>query len=673
MFTHATRQPRGQLRAELGSGAPSQFFTGENSRSRSSYRPDIDGLRAIAIIPVVIFHAFPSIMPGGFVGVDIFFVISGFLISGILLQALHRGTFSFLNFYSNRIKRLFPALLVVLAACLVFGWFFLLPDEYQQLGKHTLAAAAYVENFALRRETGYFDIQSSLKPLAHIWSLGIEEQFYLAYPLILCLIWFAPSNFSRIFRHSARNQQDGSRFGGNAFPAIVALALASFALNILKSHRDPIGDFLLPHTRWWELMVGGVLACCKLNDDIHGPTATSSNTYLTQRILSDSAAKNAFSFVGMLLIAAAILGVRETAPFPGWWALLPVIGAALLILGGPGAWMNRKILASAPLVFIGLISYPFYLWHWPLLTFPRIVCGHELPPLGRFAAIVLSLILATATWRYVENPIRFGRKTWVKTTALVGISVVLGGFGYAAHRDGFSARFPSYIRDVGRLQDVEWSVPQCRAIVGLAHIDYCRIAGGGAPDVLLFGDSHAAVLYDGLAPVFLEHSKTLMNLGESGCVPFYGTDSVSPGVSHQSCAPVLNRIVEFAASSASVRTIVFSFRGPRYLSGVGFGSAEETGTPKQIIWSGAPTNADQAQIFTLAFRDTLARLQATGKNVILFAEWPELGFDPRSCLPRPIQLFSQPRAFCGVSRDQVELRQRAYREIVSSLQKEFPK
>ncbi len=643
-------------------------------RLRTSYRPDIDGLRALAIIPVLIFHAYPALMPGGFVGVDIFFVISGFLISGILLHALQSGTFSFSGFYANRIRRIFPALLLVLAACFVCGWFFLLPDEYGHLGKHILASAGYIENLVLRREAGYFDIQSYLKPLVHIWSLGVEEQFYFTYPLLLWLIWFATSKSSGISKRRLAPLQSGSRFGRNAFIAILAFTLASFVLNILKLHQDPVGDFLLPQTRWWELMVGGALACCKLfEDELHAGVATSSAAHLVEVVLPGSAARNAYSIVGALLIAVAVLRIHETDAFPGWWALLPTTGAALLIISGPAAWINRKVLASRPFVFIGLISYSLYLWHWPILTFPRIITGHELPPIGRIVAILLSLVLATATWRYVENPVRFGRKTWVKTAALVCISLVLGGLGYAARRYGFGSRFPGYVHDVGHLEDVEWSIPQCRALVGLAQIDYCRIATGRAPDVLLIGDSHAGVLYDGLAPAYLERGKTLMNLGQSGCAPFYDTDSTTPGISHQSCATVVNRIIDFAASNTSARTIILSFRAPRYISGKGFGPVEAGAARKDIIWHGAPKGADQAEMFTLAFRDTLKRLQSTGKSVVLFAEWPELGFDPRSCLPRPVKLFSQPRTLCGVPRDQVETRQRAYRETVFALQREFPK
>jgi peptidoglycan/LPS O-acetylase OafA/YrhL len=623
-------------------------------RLRSNYRPDIDGLRALAIIPVIIFHAFPRIMPGGFVGVDIFFVISGFLISGVILQGLRCGTFTFAGFYANRIKRLFPALLVVLAACFAFGWFFLLPDEYSQLGKHIVGAAGYIENFVLRREAGYFDTGSYLKPLMHLWSLGIEEQFYLTYPLFLWLVW---------------------RFRRNLLAILSSIALISFSLNIWQVGRDTAAAFFLPQTRGWELMLGGAIACWQLlRNEPHSFRKMSWLSSFTRSSLlrvSPATLSNLFSTVGLLLIAIAVFRIHENSQFPGWWALLPVCGALLLVLGGPGAWINREILANKPMVFVGLISYPLYLWHWPILTFPRLIRGAELSVTTRTAGILVSFAFAWATWRYVENPIRFGRNTWIKPAALGVMSLLIGSAGYAAYRDGFITRFPRFYADLGRPREVVWSTPDCRRLIGLADIDYCRSAASGPPDVLLIGDSHAAVLYAGLAPAYRERSQTLMNLGESSCVPFNDTESFSHGPRHDHCKPIINRILEFAASSASVRTIILSFRGPAYMSGQGFGPAEAGAPPKEILWEGAAKGSSQAEVFRAALRNTVSRLHASGKNLILFIDWPELGFDPRSCLPRPIRLFSGPRPFCGVPRTQVDARDGSYREVVFELKKEF--
>src|SRR5712691_3601829 len=209
------------------------------STARLLYSPDIDGLRAIAILSVIGFHAFPGYVEGGFVGVDIFFVISGFLISGLIFKELEQGNFRFANFYARRIKCIFPALILVISACLVLGWFVLLSDEYKQLGKHIVAGMAFISNFALRDESGYFDTAAELKPLLHLWSLGIEEQFYIVWPPLLLFAY---------------------RRGLNLILLIILIAVASFALNIWIIDMDPISSFYLPETRFWELMTGGILA-----------------------------------------------------------------------------------------------------------------------------------------------------------------------------------------------------------------------------------------------------------------------------------------------------------------------------------------------------------------------------------------------------------------------------
>jgi peptidoglycan/LPS O-acetylase OafA/YrhL len=626
-------------------------------RHHPTYRPDIDGLRAVAIIPVLIFHAFPTMLPGGFVGVDIFFVISGFLISSIIFKGLQRESFTFSGFYANRIKRIFPALLLVLIVSFVFGWFFLLPGEYAQLGKHILGGAGYVENIVLRREAGYFDTKSFLKPLMHLWSLGIEEQFYLTYPFLLWLVW---------------------RLRCNLLAIIVPLVLISFSLNIWQVRSDAVAGFFLPQTRFWELWVGGALAygdVFKQNVRIRstGTWARLASRFSARELAYPRSAivNNVLSTLGMVMVGIALLLVHEHE-FPGWWALIPVCGTCLLIQAGPAAWINRRILSNYSAVFVGLISYPLYLWHWPILSFPRIIRGDELSGGAKIAAVILSLMLAWATWRVVECPIRFGRKTWLKTAALTLLSVMVGCVGYITYRqDGFAGRFKTLPDDFGWAHPETWSTPDCRKTVGYDKIEYCRSLGVGPPDVVLIGDSHAASLYRGLAPAYQQRSQTLMNLGAPACVPFYDTESYSLGMRQErDCRRIVNRMLEFATSNPSVRTIILSVRGPWNMSGRDFGE-DARGAPEEIVWDGAPKNSSQANMFAAAFRNTVLRLSATGKNIVLFVDWPELGFDPRSCLPRPVPLFSHPRPLCGVPRPQVDDRNRAYREVIFEMKKEF--
>jgi peptidoglycan/LPS O-acetylase OafA/YrhL len=625
---------------------------------RHGYRADIDGLRALAIIAVVMFHAFPTVLPGGFVGVDIFFVISGFLISSIIFEGLRRESFSFAGFYANRIKRIFPALLLVLAVCFVIGWFFLLPDEYAQLGKHMVGGVAYIENILLRREAGYFDVASYLKPLMHLWSLGIEEQFYLTYPFLLWAV---------------------CRLRWNPLAVLVALALVSFLLNIWQIRSDATASFFLPQMRFWELLAGGALAYLRVaKQKASVPTTISwalRAFYLFPRESADpraTIARNAFSILGMLLVGVAMLKVHQEDAFPGWWALLPVCGTFLLILAGPDTWINRRILSSKIAVFVGLISYPLYLWHWPVLSFPRIIWGGELSRSIRIVAVMLCFFLSWVTWRFVESPIRFGRKIWIKTVALTMSSVVIGCVGYATyHQDGFQSRFKSLSRDFDWSHPEDYSTANCRKMVGSEEVGYCRSIAADTPDVVLIGDSHAGNLYRGLAPGYKQRSEILMNLGAPGCVPFYDTESYSRGIPQEiNCVLLMNRALDFAISSPSVNTIILSLRGPENITGEGFG--EEVGrVPKEILWHDAPKGMSQAEMFAASLRNTVARLSASGKDVVLFIDWPELGFDPRSCLPRPVSRFSRPRPLCGVPRTQVEERNHAYREMIDELSKEF--
>jgi peptidoglycan/LPS O-acetylase OafA/YrhL len=382
------------------------------SSASTKYRPDIDGLRAIAVMLVVIFHAFPEAMPGGFIGVDIFFVISGFLITGIVVRELDRKRFSLLAFYNRRIKRIFPALIVVLCMTLVLGWLWMLPAAYAQLSSDVLASAAFFANIALLLQSGYFDIESARKPLLHLWSLGIEEQFYLFWPLMLMLV---------------------ARLRLSMLAAVAVLGVASFVLNVALIGSTPVATFYLPFTRAWELLAGAALACG------------------WSQVRQTGTASNLRASVGILLIATAA-GVLDTkSAFPGWWALLPVAGAALL-LSAPAAWFCRALLASPPLVWIGLISYPLYLWHWPLLVFFGIMKFAPLTLLERGLIVGLSFVLAWLTYRFVEIPFRFGRPSPLKIPSLCSGMVLVGMAGaVVVEGRGFDFRLPPEIRDMANV------------------------------------------------------------------------------------------------------------------------------------------------------------------------------------------------------------------------------
>ncbi|MEZ2299830.1 acyltransferase family protein [Variovorax sp. RCC_210] len=336
------------------------------------YRPDIDGLRAIAVGSVVLYHAFPKALLGGFVGVDIFFVISGFLITTIILQSLAAGDFSYRDFYARRIRRIFPALIVVLLTTLLVGWYMLLSDEFAELGKQTVGGAAFVANLVFWGESGYFDTAAETKPLLHLWSLGIEEQFYIFWPLLLGLAWRKRWPIVRV---------------------VLAVAVISFLVNVTTVHPLPAASFYSPASRFWELMVGGILACMRLK-------APAPNVWRS----------HVQSVLGVGLIVLGLVMIRSNKAFPGWWALLPTLGAVSCIAAGPNGVLNKYLLSNRVMVWIGLISYPLYLWHWPLLAFVRILEDDPLNLNPSFAhragALVASVLLAWATYRFVERHAR---------------------------------------------------------------------------------------------------------------------------------------------------------------------------------------------------------------------------------------------------------------------------
>jgi peptidoglycan/LPS O-acetylase OafA/YrhL len=356
------------------------------------YRADIDGLRAVAVLAVVGYHAFPDWCRGGFVGVDVFFVISGYLISTIIMRGLQQHRFLLHEFYARRVRRIFPALALVLAASFALGWFTLLPHEYAQLGKHVAGGAGFISNFVLWAEAGYFDGAAELKPLLHLWSLGVEEQYYILWPLLLFLAW-------------------RRRFG--VLGLTLSILVGSFALNVAVVGTDPVAAFYSPATRFWELMVGSSLAYVALaRPNIIDSTA---GTW-----------RNAAAFSGAALIVVAVLGLHARMAFSGYWAALPTLGALLIIAAGPEAWINRQLLAHPAAVFIGLISYPLYLWHWPSLSFVRILALGENNVPTRLGAIAASIVAAWLTYRLLERPIRFGAHGGLKVFALAAVMTCIG-------------------------------------------------------------------------------------------------------------------------------------------------------------------------------------------------------------------------------------------------------
>jgi peptidoglycan/LPS O-acetylase OafA/YrhL len=380
------------------------------------YRADIDGLRAISILLIILFHAFPDELRSGFIGVDIFFVISGFLISRNIYAQLEAGSFSFVQFYARRINRIFPALILVLIACFAFGWIILFADEFKQLSKYIVASCFFIVNFIFWDESGYFAKSAELNPLLHMWSLSIEEQFYFFWPILVCFAWKRKINLLLV---------------GLFIGAI------SFVVNVYEVHHalNFTAAFYSPVTRFWELMVGAVLAYITLHKKAVLIQLGNSNIFACCHKAIGGAIRNYrandwISFLGAAFLLIGVLQITKGSTFPGYWALLPVLGAALLIAAGDHAWINRFVLSTRFLVWIGLISFPLYLWHWPLLSFARIIEGEVPSYTIRMIAVIASIILAWVTFRLIELPIRLKKNSKVTAIALTLLICCIGYIGY---------------------------------------------------------------------------------------------------------------------------------------------------------------------------------------------------------------------------------------------------
>jgi peptidoglycan/LPS O-acetylase OafA/YrhL len=434
------------------------------------YRADIDGLRAVAVTAVILFHAFPSVLPGGFVGVDIFFVISGYLITAIILDEMQAGKFSTLTFYERRIRRIFPALIIVLIASLFVGLRALLPPELISLGKNVVASALFSANLMLLSEVSYFDIAAHLKPLLHLWSLGIEEQFYLAWPWI---VWLVPRPW---------------------LPLVISLiAFTSFGLNVFLITDHPSATFFLPFTRAWELLAGAALVISRRPKGF---------------------INEAIAAAGVLFIAASFAIFDAKTAFPGWAASLPVIGTSLLILT-EGSAVSRT-LSFKPAVNIGLISYPLYLWHWPLLVFLEIYLFRPLTRGDRMIAIGATFLLSWLTYRFLERPIRRGRFVGPLVTgmACLAAAAALPALGYAPE-------LPELIRNIVQLpgNGAGWRVHECMLVESDKNEFAPDCIDQKRPLIVVWGDSTASALIPGFRKLQETHDFGLAQLTASSCPP----------------------------------------------------------------------------------------------------------------------------------------------------------
>jgi len=615
-----------------------------------TYRPDIDGLRAIAVIIVVGFHAWPHEFRGGFIGVDVFFVISGYLISGLVLKGLAEAKFSFAEFYVRRIKRIFPALMLVLATCAVVGWFVMWAEPYAQLGKHIFAAVGFVLNFVLWREAGYFDTEAIRKPLLHLWSLSIEEQFYLVWPAVLLL---------------------AAKRAYNVAIITTLIAVASFLLNVALVDTHPAAAFFMPFTRAWELMLGSLLASL---ERIPGWSAESLAATVKMRRIR--LVREIAGWGGIAMIAIALVLLSPGRAFPGWWALLPTLGTVLIILAGMEAAFNRHVLASRPFVFIGLISYPLYLWHWPLLSFAWQTWSRDPPRLVRDLLVALSFVLAWLTYKLLERPIRTSRVAR-PAVALIMMALVIGGTGFAIERGGgLPSRAANATGFVGSDFDstflktfYEKTVSCTPASDNLEPGTLCQSVPGAVPRIAVFGDSHALVLYPGFVEALPGRNIVFLH---TCAFPLVGLVETNRAFNGYCPAKTSEEQVAYLAGLDGLETVIFSFRGPLHLLGKGFGTGPQEREHDVVLEAANPEQRGltQAQLFNFGLSGAIDVLERANKRIVIVLDFPELGFDIQDCLfDKP---FHAKLADCRIERSTVEARQKDYRAAIEQIRLRHP-
>jgi peptidoglycan/LPS O-acetylase OafA/YrhL len=551
------------------------------------HRSDIDGLRAIAVIPVVLFHAGVRHVAGGFIGVDVFFVISGYLITTILLEDIRKERFSIASFYERRARRILPALFAVLFFTSLAAYKLLLPNDAYEYGRSLMATLGFVSNIAFSRQMGYFDAPAEMKPLLHTWSLAVEEQFYILYPLFLFLV-------TRYFRKRYTI-------------AIGSVLVLSLAYSIGRSDTQAATSFYLPTTRAWELLIGGLLATQNLPKLRHQMSA------------------NLLGLLGLGLISYGVFAFSAATPFPGYHALYPCLGAALIIYSGMAAEpLVGRALSAKPLVFVGLISYSLYLWHWVIIVFTKYYLGRPLAGLETVAVIVVAFVMASLTWQFVENPFRgrqaIGSRTWIFSGAAV-ITLLFAAYGGSAiATDGFPSRFSGEARVLMNGRDDYWKRrDECDGKI-------CRVGVAGAPEnFLLWGDSHAGALAPAFEQLALDDNLAGAVAFHSACAPLlqlkrYGARAVD-------CTEFGNSVLEYIKAH-KIKTVFLHGRWGLYTES----QRPEQGAPLLLTPSLRPE--ENYAVFSQLVHSTLKQLRDLDLNVVIIASVPEVGKDVPTALAR---------------------------------------
>ena len=566
------------------------------------HRTDIDGLRSVAIIPVVLFHVGFGAFTGGFVGVDVFFVISGYLITGLIFREAEQSRFSIIQFYERRIRRIFPALFAVLCALAIAAPFLLLPQDVIDVGKSIVATTLYFSNVLFWRQAGYFDAPAGEKFLLHTWSLSVEEQFYILFPL--GFVWLV----ARLQRRSV-------------VLVLAAAAAFSFACSLFLTYRHPIAGFYLPISRAWELLLGSIAAVAVV------PLASN-------RIASEILAA-----VGIALIGIAIFTVDSGMPFPGFAALLPCLGSVMILQAGSASTSTvGRILSSRPLVFVGLISYSLYLWHWPIIVLFKYTALRSPQGYERYVLVALAVAVSTLSWKYIESPLRNrtvlpGRKAIFAAAAAVMLAAVCFG-SVAVLGKGWPGRLPADV--VATLAESGGGVSRYLSLFcgdlsaeSVAAGKLCPLGSAGqkqAPDFILWGDSHAAALARAVDAEATRHGSSGVGATRLGCAPVLGMNRVD--APDRQCAEFNQAVLDYIDRSR-ISKVILAGQWAIYSEGDYYKIGQ--GHPIVISPKGYQ---DNKSVFLPLLDDTLRALAARKVQVFVVADVPEVGLNVPSTLAK---------------------------------------
>jgi peptidoglycan/LPS O-acetylase OafA/YrhL len=569
-----------------------------------NYRREIDGLRALALLPVILFHAGIQTFRGGFVGVDVFFVISGYLITSIILAEQQTGTFSLMSFYERRARRILPALFVVVFACVLFAWLWMLPGEMKAFAKSVVAVSTFTSNLFFWTESGYFAPTSQLRPLLHTWSLAVEEQYYLLFPLFLLLTW----------RMGKRWVVSLLIVGG-----VISLAWAQWG----AFHMPGATFYLLP-TRGWELMFGVLVAFYLFDKGNHKRTAQTVDQLA--------------SLIGILLIIYAVFAFDEQTPFPSFYALVPTLGTALVILFAREQTIVGRLLSSRVLVGVGLISYSAYLWHYPLFVFARFRSIDEPSQTMLLALAFTAMLFAYVSWNYVEQPIRsrhlFERSTVFVTTAIgSGVLLLIGWAGYITN--GFPARWDSNVLIVASNTEDHWrqlKAGGCNLEDSDFTLKRCvRGISTQPPLHAIWGDSHAAAIVLELEKSFNERGLSFLQYTKYNCPVSLDLHIQSYKAQDHNCDLFTKSVMRDLADK-KIHTVILVSRWDWYVEGIGFDNGEggaerqsvRVSTNEKDLYTQVPT--DQEKVLA-SYIDTILSLLRDLQQVILVYPVPTNGWD----------------------------------------------